>query len=357
MTASGPDVGPARAEAGGAARIAWIDTARGLGIVLVVIGHALGGLIDSRLGQGQTAFRQIFFAIYTFHMPLFFLLAGLHVERRLAPGPARFARHLLPTIVWPYFLWSLLQVSIIASLGALVNRPADNYLYSVLALPWHTQGQFWFLHTLFLVHLIAIALLRRIGREGFLLLGIAAKAAAMLLPVPPEARFIAINLLWYAIGIGLGPDGIERLIVRRAPLVRGVFLPGLAGLLIGFTLIRLPLFGADLPLGTATSPEIANLAWRLPAMAAAIAGVLAVIGLASLQSPLRALLAWLGRITMPIFLMHVLFIAGTRIVLIKLGLQAPLPILVVAIAAGLIGPVVVQAPFRSPSARRWLGFN
>lgn len=344
-------------QAGGRDRIEWIDAARGLGMVLVVIGHALGGLIDSPLGQGQLTFRQVFFAIYTFHMPLFFLLTGLHVERRVAAGPVRFARHLLPTIVWPYFLWSFLQVSIIATLGSLVNRPADNYLHSVVALPWHTQGQFWFLHTLFFVHVIAIALLRRMGREGIVLIGLAAKAVAMLLPVPPEVRFITINLLWYAIGIGLGREGLERLVVQRRPIVRAVLIPGLAALLIGFTLIRLPLFGADLPLGTAASPEIANLAWRPPAMAAAIAGALAVIGLASLQTPLRAMLAWVGRITMPIFLMHVLFIAGTRIVLMKLGLALPLPILVLAIAAGLIGPAIVQAPFRSPSARRWLGFN
>lgn len=47
------------------ARISVIDTAKGIGIVLVIIGHALPS--DSPI--------RIF--VYTFHMPLFFILAGV----------------------------------------------------------------------------------------------------------------------------------------------------------------------------------------------------------------------------------------------------------------------------------------
>jgi polysaccharide biosynthesis protein PslL len=44
-------------------RIEWIDVLRGLGILLVVIGHCFTGVVHS--------------IIYTFHMPLFFVLGGL----------------------------------------------------------------------------------------------------------------------------------------------------------------------------------------------------------------------------------------------------------------------------------------
>jgi len=104
-------------------RIHWLDSARGIGIILVVFGHALGGLIDSPFGINQNTFRQMFFAIYTFHMPLFFLLSGLLVTKRLAKGQGPFLRALLPTIVWPYFLWSVIQFTIIYGLGTLVIAP------------------------------------------------------------------------------------------------------------------------------------------------------------------------------------------------------------------------------------------
>ncbi len=46
------------------ARIEWVDIAKGIGIILVIFGHSLA--------TGSTL-RQL---IFSFHMPLFFLLAG-----------------------------------------------------------------------------------------------------------------------------------------------------------------------------------------------------------------------------------------------------------------------------------------
>ena len=52
-------------------RLGWLDAAKGLGIILVVIGHVWtrGPVRDT---------------IYAFHMPLFFLLAALAVVFTLA---------------------------------------------------------------------------------------------------------------------------------------------------------------------------------------------------------------------------------------------------------------------------------
>jgi peptidoglycan/LPS O-acetylase OafA/YrhL len=55
-----------------AGRLAWLDAAKGVGIILVVIGHAWKS-IDVRD------------PIYAFHMPLFFIAAG-YVSR---PAPIR----------------------------------------------------------------------------------------------------------------------------------------------------------------------------------------------------------------------------------------------------------------------------
>ena len=40
-----------------ASRVAWVDAAKGIGIVLVVIGHALGGLIDAGITPAPDWFR------------------------------------------------------------------------------------------------------------------------------------------------------------------------------------------------------------------------------------------------------------------------------------------------------------
>ena len=61
----------------GSKRIEWIDVAKGVGIVLVSFGHL-------RNGDGESVWLPALDvpidAIYLFHMPLFFLLGGAHVQ-------------------------------------------------------------------------------------------------------------------------------------------------------------------------------------------------------------------------------------------------------------------------------------
>lgn len=340
-------------------RIHWLDSARGFGIILVVFGHALGGLIDSPLGINQNAFRQMFFAIYTYHMPLFFLLSGLLVTKRLENGPGPFLRALLPTIVWPYFLWSVIQFTIIYGLGTLVNRPADSYWPVILSLPWNTVSQFWFLYALFWMHILAVLLVPRIGREGFVLFALALKALALVLILPVPIKLVSNHMLFYAIGVWLMTGGLELLVIKRGIWIKLVVLPCLAAATLIATLNALPSFGADLPLYNASSPEIANLAWRFPTMAAAVLCVLATVGIASMtQISGSRLLLWLGRMTMPIFVLHVMFLAGTRIILTRSGiLTDPVVILIFSVFAGLIGPIIVERCTRFLGLNRWIGFQ
>jgi fucose 4-O-acetylase-like acetyltransferase len=340
-------------------RIGWLDSARGLGIILVVIGHALGGLIDSPLGVGQDVFRRIFFVIYTFHMPLFFLLSGLLVTKRLEKGDGAFLKSLVPSILWPYFLWSTLQFTLIYALGSLVNRPAEIYWPVILSLPWSTVSQFWFLYALFWMHVLAVMILPRVGREGFVMIALAAKALALVLPLPVAVKLVCNHAFFYAVGVWLATSGLELMITRHRVWVRSLLLPVLAAAAISVTLAAVPQYGADLPLLGAASPEIANLAWRFPAMAASLFGVAAVIGLASLpQFSNTRFLTSLGRMTMPIFVLHVIFIAGSRIMLTRAGLVTdPLLLLIILVLAGLTGPLIVERITRALGLNRWLGFQ
>ena len=59
-------------------RIEWIDYAKGIGIILVVYGHMIRGM-------SQHIPANFFYVsdsvVYGFHMPLFFFLTGLFVEK------------------------------------------------------------------------------------------------------------------------------------------------------------------------------------------------------------------------------------------------------------------------------------
>lgn len=339
-------------------RILWLDAAKGIGIFLVVVGHALGGLIDSPLGDGLGAFRAAFFAIYSFHMPLFFMLSGVLVAERLTRDRGGFARTLISNIVWPYFLWSAIQFTIIYQLGELVNQPVEHYWPTLLSLPWHSVSQFWFLQTLFILHGLSLLTWRRLGGVSFLLLGFALKPLAQVVPLPEMLRFAANQAPYYAIGVFLGAQGIAAVIADRPGWVRAALLLVAVALILA-TLIAAPGFDPAIGHDTARAAGIANLAWHYEAMPAALAGSFAVIGVASLcRGRIAEGLRFLGQRTMPIFILHILAIAGTRILLIRFAhVGDPWLILPLTITLGIVGPIAAYAALRRLGLAKPLGLG
>jgi fucose 4-O-acetylase-like acetyltransferase len=328
-------------EVQGAGRYQWLDVARGIGIILVAIGHALGGLIDSPLGDGEDWLRQSFFLIYTFHMPLFFMLSGALVARRIAADRQKFATSLVTDLVWPYFLWSVAQFTLIYSLGSLTNRPQEALWPTLFALPVVPISQFWFLYALFILHGSALVTLRGFGREGFLFLCLSLKPLAFLIDMPLALRLAAMQAPWYGIGVFLAAGGLASIAVERPKWVR-LIMPLIAAVLCTIALGAIPSFKPTTDLFVAQAPAIAGLAWNWVVFPAGLMGALAVVGLASFNlGRVTSALSYLGRRSMPIFILHIMGIAGMRIVLVKgMGVAEPALLLPVIVVAGIIVPLV-----------------
>ncbi|MCB2100414.1 MAG: acyltransferase family protein [Rhodobacterales bacterium] len=96
-------------------RIPMLDVARFYGIVLVYYGHVVERMMY--LGAPGAALQYKF--IYSFHMPLFFVLSGfIAAEGWRALGPGAFAKSRLASRVLPYLVFNLLLILI-----SLVHRP------------------------------------------------------------------------------------------------------------------------------------------------------------------------------------------------------------------------------------------
>jgi hypothetical protein len=67
-------------------RIGWIDATRGIGIILVVYGHAERSLVTADLFPPTPGILRQDELIYAFHTPLFFLLSGLFAGRSAERG-------------------------------------------------------------------------------------------------------------------------------------------------------------------------------------------------------------------------------------------------------------------------------
>ncbi|HFD4523492.1 TPA: acyltransferase family protein, partial [Shigella dysenteriae] len=86
----------------------WVDYAKGFGIVLVVYGHISRGLYNSGIISDTKWFHFIDSLIYSFHMPLFFFLSGLFLMKSLqVRGLPYFIFNKIDTILYPYLIWSV----------------------------------------------------------------------------------------------------------------------------------------------------------------------------------------------------------------------------------------------------------
>lgn len=78
-------------------RISEIDVAKGIGIILVVFAHV-----------NYTPFLLEY--IYSFHMPLFFVLAGLVFDKERYSSFADFLKRRMKNLICPYILFSLISI-------------------------------------------------------------------------------------------------------------------------------------------------------------------------------------------------------------------------------------------------------
>jgi fucose 4-O-acetylase-like acetyltransferase len=143
-------------------RIDWVDYGKGIGIILVVYGHLLSSGYHAGLKIPEHFFALSDSIIYSFHMPFFFFLSGLFVESSFRKRGARsYLIDKLTRIAYPYFVWSILQMSVEVIFSSQTQKGAS--ISDILAIPYHPWGQFWFVYTLFLMH-VAYTLCSKFGK-------------------------------------------------------------------------------------------------------------------------------------------------------------------------------------------------
>lgn len=307
-------------------RLVWVDHARGIGIILVVLGHVLGGLYNSGLFPHETLLRWIIYTLYTFHMPMFFFLAGLNAQHSLRRGASSFLTGKITTIAYPYVLWSLIQGSIVMVMARDANIPITA---ADLAAIWYRPiAQFWFLYALMICHIVACIVTREAVMVG---LAISGFVIFSWLHDPPDLALTLHHFAFYVIG-------------RYAPrVIIAAPVPQLKGWLTWLGLVIA--FGIAIAVDGSQFELHANGVSALPA---SIFGIAAVILLSKLLNPRwHRWLAAIGTTSMTIYILHILAGSGIRIVMLKLHVPPwPWLYLLIGTTAGVLLPMLAHGVLR-----------
>lgn len=101
-------------------RISYIDLAKGLGIVLIVIGHSV-----------KTGWLREY--LYSFHVPFFFLLSGM--TYKISSDKKSFWKRKLQTIIVPYFFAGILSILAFSLLGNFASERLGSEIETTDVLP------------------------------------------------------------------------------------------------------------------------------------------------------------------------------------------------------------------------------
>lgn len=295
-------------------RVIWVDIAKGITIFLVVFGHAVQGIVASKgidiSGPNWTLFlgKQL---IYGFHMPTFFVMSGFftgYIHREFIGTLTEKVARLLK----PYFVWSFITASVMQTFSSYTNFGLG--IRDFLMSPIIPFSEYWYLYVLFFISVFYLIIYRIFGYRTVwagLFAGIILFLAEPILPNVWIFKTFSRFLVYYAIGA---------LIFKRLDLVNKLFYKKesmiLFASIIAFSIVNIILYELLM-----YNSLIALYYYSFVTSSFGAAFIFALsMKVGQLNNPLTKFFQWLGNNSMQIYVMHLVPLAGARVVLMKLGI-------------------------------------
>lgn len=219
-----------------AERFVWVDVVKTFAILLVVFGHVWRGLFEVQDMQiDASLFSMIDNGIYSFHMPLFFIVSGFLFFGSYQKGWVELLKKQALYIIWPYFLWSFIIVCMKIVMSGHVN---DAYGFERLAqILYAPVSIFWFLYVLFVAQIFTKFLYEKIHSSGLLfLISVFLLSSGLIINLSeiPILSFVSQYLIFFVIGFILAQ---KDLLKNEFHQIKGVIFAALlfcAGQLVVF---------------------------------------------------------------------------------------------------------------------------
>tara|TARA_R110000824_G_scaffold137637_2_gene302094 strand:- start:114208 stop:115260 length:1053 start_codon:yes stop_codon:yes gene_type:complete len=300
-------------------RIDWVDMAKGLTIILVVMEHTTAG-VGAAIGHLPVIFGALAEFAKPFRMPLFFLVAGLFAWKALYGDLRKFVDGKIVHFAYFYLLWSVIQIGLKI---AIPHESTWQVTYvDLLMIPIQPFAVLWFIYALALF--FATMRLLRSARPAFVFFFALALYFARIETGWMLIDEFAWRFIWFVTGVYGAKQIFEladwaRALPLRAAALATVMLASVA--LVVFSHL-IDIRGLELLMG--------------------VAGAGSAIILVSLlaSAGLGAPLAYVGSHSLFIFLSFFLPMATMRIGLVRLGVENGDLITLVSTAVAVIAPII-----------------
>ena len=217
-------------------RVVYIDVLRGIGILLMIMGHVSFGNFFSKW-------------IHIFHMPMFFIISGFFYKKQHF---GEMLKRKSKTLLVPYLIIGIFSICIhFAMAGEISPHPFRLFLFqNTIEDGIPIAGALWFLTALFFTELIYLTIDTRVGSEPWKTVIVFIMAFAGMwcatdlpfrLPLGLDAGMVGTGL--YHIGKKIKTDWNQLIKIKFSVSLMGLVLFSVIGMLNGYVNLRQGKYG------------------------------------------------------------------------------------------------------------------
>ena len=173
-------------------RIDYFDLARGVGIILVILGHI------EYIPRGLRTY------IISFHMPLFFVISGmlLMINREAERDTKQLFSKKLKNIMYPYCYFSVIDIIVYIIYFLLTGRDGGwqtVLMDAIQSVTLYGMTVLWFLPALFISELLLLILIKKFSKLAPVIVAVIFLAALFLNNILQAQNQLYGNRAWFAV--------------------------------------------------------------------------------------------------------------------------------------------------------------
>lgn len=311
----------------------WVDDVKVIACILVVLGHFFQSMTKASILPENDLYEWFETTIYNFHVPLFFICSGyLYQKYSKVNSVSNWCKNVakkalalgVPYATFTTATW-VLKKMFSSSVNDQIGGLGDTLLL-------HPTAPYWYLYALFFIFLVtptfssvkaaAVGLAVAIVAKGLILTGGYSVYAV---------STVLSNEIWFVLGMSICVFDVQ----LKGRKVQGT----ICGLL--FMILSIVVYTAEIS-GSAISFAMGLLA--------CVAVILIVAGF---EERFGRGMDFLAKYTMPIFLLHTLFAAPLRSILMKIGIENAVIHVVLGLVISFAGPIIAAWIMKKT---KWLEF-
>lgn len=312
----------------------WVDDVKVIACILVVLGHFFQSMTKSNILPENGLYQWFNTTIYYFHVPLFFICSGYLYQKyskvnsvgSWCKNVAKKALALgIPYATFTTATWVLKKV-FSSSVNDQIGGLGDTLFL-------HPTSPYWYLYALFFIFLVTPTFSSVKTASVGLIVALAAKV--LILTGGGYAVYavstVLSNEIWFVIGMSICAFNVQ----LKGGKVQGT----ICGLL--FIILSILVYTVEIS-GSAISFAMGLLAC-----------VAVIMMAAGFEEKFGRGMEFIAKYTMPIFLMHTLFAAPLRAILVKVGIESAVVHVILGLGISLAGPIVAAWIMKKT---KWLEF-